>query len=204
MKVLVVQYLPGGERSNTRKLLGAALAVLKTRQVELEVLDLVKDQPDFFSAESLGVYYERNYGGQTVAAERSASMAKMDRMTAQLKAADVLIMAFPMYNFSQPAAVKAWFDSVMQKGATWGFGADGAYEGLLKGRKALVLLTSGGTYEAGHPYEHALSLTKIHLGFMGIEAEVVSAGGINQFPDKAAAAVLAAQEKVKAALTKWI
>ncbi|MFH0753901.1 MAG: NAD(P)H-dependent oxidoreductase [Candidatus Omnitrophota bacterium] len=203
MNVLIVHYLPGGDRSNTKKLLDAAMALLKTRQAHVQVLDLVQDVPDFFSPERLGVYYARNYGGQEVSDENKACMARMDRMTDQLKSADILVVAFPMYNFSQPAAVKAWFDSVMQKGLTWDMGPTG-YVGLLKGKKALALVTSGGQYDAGNPYEHCVSLTKVHLGFMGFETEVVTAGGINQFPDKASAVLEQAQGKVKDLLRQWV
>jgi FMN-dependent NADH-azoreductase len=203
MKVLVVQYLAAGEKSSTKKLLDAALDLFKTKKVDLEVLDLVKDLPDLFTSERIGVYYERNYGGQKVSAERTAFMVKMDRMTAQLMSADMLIVASPMYNFSQPAALKAWFDSVMQKGKTWDLGPSG-YTGLMKGKKALFISSSGGAYEAGHPYEHCVSLTKIHLGFMGFEAEAVTAGGLNQFPDKAPVLIAEAQEKIKVLLGKWL
>ena len=127
----------------------------------------------------------------------------MDRMTSQLKAADLLIVASPMYNFSQPAALKAWFDSVLQKGQTWDLGP-GGYTGLMKGKKALFLSSSGGVYEAGHPYEHCVSLTKVHLGFMGFEPEVIAAQGLNQFADKAPAVIAEAQEKIKALLSRWL
>ncbi len=203
MNILVVQYLPAGEKSSTKKLLDAAWTVFKSKKADVEVLDLVKDPPDFFTPERIGVYYDRNYGGQKVPPKRLAFMAKMDRMTAQLKAADLLVVASPMYNFSQPAMLKAWFDSVLQKGQTWDLGASG-YAGLMKGKKALFLSTSGGLYEAGHPYEHCAALTKIHLGFMGFEAEAVTAGGISQFPDKAPAAIAEAQEKIKVLLGKWL
>jgi FMN-dependent NADH-azoreductase len=44
----------------------------------------------------------------------------MDRMTTQLKSANIIVVAFPMYIFSMPTIVKAWFDSVMQRGVTFG------------------------------------------------------------------------------------
>jgi FMN-dependent NADH-azoreductase len=47
-------------------------------------------------------------------------LSKMDRMAAQLKSADIVVVVFPMYNFSMPAIVKARFDSVMQNGVTFG------------------------------------------------------------------------------------
>lgn len=204
MKALIVKYLPGGSISNTRKLLEAAEEFLRSRKAQVETLDLTQDWPDFFTPERLAIYYERNYGGMTVSPERKAIIAKMDRMTGQLKGADILVLAYPMHNFSFPAPVKAWFDSVMQKGVTWDFSPEG-YAGLLKGKKALVLTSSGGVYEGGLAFlEHSESLAKVELGFMGLEAETVTAAGMNKFPDKVDATIAAAQKKALAVLEKWL
>lgn len=204
MKVLIVKYLPGGAISNTRKVLEEALAVLKSRPVTVETLDITADWPDFFTPERLAVYYERNYGGKKVSPERQALMAGMDRMTAQLKAADMLIMAYPMHNFSIPAPVKAWLDAVMLKGETWDFTPTG-YDGFLKGRKALVISSSGGVYEGNMAFlEHSASLAKVDLGFMGLEVETVVAEGINKFPDKVDETIKSAREKVRTILGQWL
>ncbi len=204
MKALIVKYLPGGSISNTRKLLEAAEEFLRSRKAQVETLDLTQDWPDFFTPERLAIYYERNYGGMTVSPERKAIIAKMDRMTGQLKGADILVLAYPMHNFSFPAPVKAWFDSVMQKGETWDIGPSG-FVGLLKGKKALVLTSSGGVYEGPMvAWEHSESLAKVELGFMGLEAETVTAAGMNKFPDKVDATIAAAQKKALAVLEKWL
>jgi FMN-dependent NADH-azoreductase len=204
MKVLVIIYLPGGTISNTKKLADHAIGVLREKNVKVEQLDLTKDVPDLFSPERLAVYYERNYGGKKVSPEKTALMAKMDRMTAQLKTADVLILAYPMYNFSTPATVKAWFDSVMLKGETWDFTPTG-YTGFLKDKKALVLSTSGGVYDGELSFlEHSASLAKADLGFMGLETEVVVAAGMNKYPDKVPQTISAANSRITEILHKWI
>ncbi|MDE1766993.1 MAG: NAD(P)H-dependent oxidoreductase [Thaumarchaeota archaeon] len=108
-------------------------------------------------------------------------------MTEQLISADVVVVAYPMYNFSMPASVKAWFDSVMLKGKTWD-AKDGSYAGLMKGKKALVLVASGGFYgkEPMASWEHALSLGKTEFQFMGysdvrgVLAEGMNAGDENK------------------------
>jgi len=204
MNVLVVTYLPGGVISNTKKLADHAIGVLRRKNVKIEQLDLTRDVPDLFSPERLGVYYERNYGGKKVSPDKTALMSKMDRMTAQLKGADMLVLAYPMHNFSIPATVKAWLDSVMLKGETWDFSPTG-YVGLFKGKKALVLSTSGGVYEGDLTFlEHSASLAKVDLGFMGFEAEVVVGAGINKFPDKVEAILAEAKAKISELLNKWI
>ncbi len=102
-------------------------------------------------------------------------------MTRQLTSADIVVIAYPMYNFSMPASVKAWFDSVMLKGQTWDV-KDGSYFGLMKGKKALVLVASGGFYgkEPMASWEHALSLGKLEFQFMGYsDVRGILAEGMN-------------------------
>jgi len=106
-------------------------------------------------------------------------------MTDQLKSADVVVVAYPMNNFSMPAPVKAWFDSVMLKGQTW-YAKDGSYIGLMNGKKAIAIVTSGGIYEKEPmaSWEHALSLTKIEFQFMGYsDVRGILAGGMNAGED---------------------
>lgn len=104
----------------------------------------------------------------------------MDRMTAQLKSADVVVVVYPMNNFSMPAVVKAWFDSVMLKGQTWDT-KNGSYVGLMNGKKALTMVSAGANYENGPmaSWEHALSLSNLEFQFMGYsDIRGILAGGM--------------------------
>ena len=132
MKTLVVSYLPRGKRSHTGKLLDA---FMENAGTDVEHLDLLEDLPDVFLSDNLLSYVKRQYLGEALSDEETASLEKMDRMTRQLKAADLVVLAFPMHNFSFPAVVKAWFDSVMQKGETWDTDENG-YVQLMTGKKS--------------------------------------------------------------------
>lgn len=202
-KTLLVTYLPSGERSNTKKLVDAFLAAAKGKTA-IEHLDLLRELPDVFTAEVLSVYVTRNYMGQALSPAQATVIAKMDRMTAQLKAADVVVVAFPIHNFGLPAPVKAWFDSVLLKGQTWDMNS-GGFVGLMKGKKALVLNTSGGIYEgpmAG--WEHAVSLAKVEFTFMGYDVvEAITSPGMNANPAKAPESISAAVAKIKDLLARW-
>ncbi len=86
-----------------------------------------------------------------------------------------------MNNFSMPAAVKAWFDSVVLKGQTWDT-KNGSFIGLMNGKKALTLVSAGGIYEKEPmaSWEHALSLTNLVFKFMGYsDVRGILAGGMN-------------------------
>ncbi len=166
MKTLLVKYTPREERSSSKKLLDAFKNEIKNS--EIEILDLCIDVPDLFNNESISAYIHRDYLKEELSDEQKKSLEKMDRMTRQVKSADIVVVAFPMHNFSMPASVKAWFDSVMLKGKTWDT-ADGKYFGLMGGKKALIIVSSGGSYSNSPMinWEHALSLTTIEFQFMG-------------------------------------
>lgn len=179
LKTLIVQYTPRNELSNTKKILDAFMGEIKNS--DIEKLDLVKDVPDLFLENNLDAYIHRNYLGEAISAEQKNSLAKMDRMTEQLKSADIVVVAYPMNNFSMPAAVKAWFDSVALKGQTWDI-KNGSFVGLMTGKKALTLVSSGGVYEKEPmaSWEHALSLANLIFKFMGYsDTRGILAGGMN-------------------------
>src|SRR5437660_1725600 len=203
MKTLLVKYTPRNERSSTKKLLDAFREKIKNS--EIEELDLSKDVPDMFLEENLLAYIQRNYLGNNLTPEQKKLMSKMDRMTEQLKSADVVVVAFPMNNFSMPAPVKAWFDSVMLKGQTWDV-KNGNYVGLMNGRKALVLVTSGGLYskEPMAAWEHALSLTKLEFQFMGYsDVQGILAEGMNAGDDIKSDNLKKSIEQVQSIAQAW-
>ncbi len=200
MKTLLVQFTGRGERSNTKKLADHFLSQVE----DVEVLDLTKTVPDMFVKENLMVYYKRNYGGEQLENSETKLLAKMDSMTKQFKEADVVAMAFPMYNFSLPAIVKAYFDSVMLKGETWDMGANG-FIGLMKGKKALILTTSGGKYEGstkGYDFVHPLA--EAEFTFMGFsDVKTVTAGGLNMHPEETPKTLEEAKQKISSIVKDW-
>ena len=179
MNTLIVHYLPRGERSHTKKLLDRFIEHVDG--TDLQILDLAHDVPDLFLPDRLMAYIRRDYLGEQLSAEEEVLMAQMDRMTDQLVAADALVLATPMHNFSLPAIVKGWFDAVMLKGRTWDADESGP-SGLLAGKRALVLMASGGTWEGELAYmEHGLSLARVEFAFMGVSrVETVWASGMTR------------------------
>lgn len=176
MKTLIVKYTPN-IRSRTKTLLDAFRREIRHLEIELEELDLCSDVPDLISIDALEAYYTRimyfRSGSSTI--PQFQVLSKMDRMTAQFKSADVIVVAFPMYNFSMPATVKAWFDSVMLYGDTFTSKPGGGFIGLMTGKKALTLVAAAGVYRTGNgvspnfglTWEHAVSLAKAEFQFMG-------------------------------------
>lgn len=82
-----------------------------------------------------------------------------DKLIAELKAADFIVIGAGMYNWSIPAALKAWLDQVMRVGFTFGYGENGI-EGLIN-KPALVVLSRGGDYSSAE--KSALDMQKPYL-----------------------------------------
>lgn len=202
MNILAVTYLPRAERSHTRALLQSALDQLGDHTVT--PLDLLDTPPDLLDHERVMAYIQRAYLGAELTPKQQALLGTMDAMTNQLCEADAVILATPMYNFSVPAMVKAWFDSVMLKGRTWDASADG-YHGLMQGKKALVLMSAGGLYDGPMAsWDHAMSLAKQEFTFMGFdEISSVWLQGVNADPDNLDARKQTAENELKQVLSTW-
>ncbi|CCE74484.1 NAD(P)H-dependent oxidoreductase [Clavibacter nebraskensis] len=65
--------------------------------------------------------------------------------------ADLLVLSFPLWWFSVPAILKGWLDRVLVMGAVFG-GDHGLFdEAALVGRRAVLLVTTGGSPESFGP-----------------------------------------------------
>ena len=100
---------------------------------------------------------------RTPAQQRAVEFS--DALIAELKAADEIVIAAPMYNFSVPSTLRAWFDHIGRAGVTFHYTADGP-EGLLKRKKTYVIVTRGGSYAGDADTQTAY--VKQFLGFIGL------------------------------------
>ena len=75
-------------------------------------------------------------------------MTISDSLIADLQEADEYVIGVPMHNFSIPSTLKLWIDQVARLGKTFSYGSGGA-KGLLSGKKATLIMASGGVYEHG-------------------------------------------------------
>ena len=94
-------------------------------------------------------------------------LAVSDELVGEVKDADVLLIGLPIYNFSVPAAMKAWIDQIARAGVTFKYTEYGP-KGLLEGKRAIVVVASGGT-EMGSDIDFASGYLRHVLGFIGIE-----------------------------------
>jgi FMN-dependent NADH-azoreductase len=83
--------------------------------------------------------------------------------------ADIIIIGAPLYNFSIHSSLKAWIDHIVRAGVTFKYDENGA-EGLIKGKKVYIALSSGGIYSEGpmKPLDFSEPYLKTILSFIGL------------------------------------
>ena len=129
-------------------------------------------------------------------AEQQAVVDYSDALITELRAADVIVLGLPLYNFGIPSTLKAYFDHVARAGVTFRYTAEGP-EGLLKGKKAYVFAARGGKY-AGTPADIQTAFVRTFLGFIGItDVEFVYAEGLALGEESKNAGLAAAREQLE-------
>ena len=115
--------------------------------------------------------------------EQKSLLSLSDRLIAELQQSEEYVFGVAMHNFSIPSTLKLWIDQVARAGHTFSYGPNGP-QGLLKDKKATILIASGGSYQPGTPLgglNFVEPYLKAVLGFLGVtHIEFVTAGGAAQ------------------------
>ena len=91
-----------------------------------------------------------------------------DTLVKELKQSDIVIISAPIYNYGPPATLKAWSDLVARVGETFKFKENGRREGLLRNKRAYLVITSGGT-KLNSKEDFLTPWLKFILNFFGID-----------------------------------
>ena len=119
-------------------------------------------------------------------ADRNAAQKEVLRFSDQLinevKTADVLVLAVPIYNFGIPAALKAWIDLVARARETFRYTEQGPI-GLLENKKVYLVMASGGV-PLESDVDFASNYLKFFMQFIGIsDVTLVNANHYFEQPD---------------------
>ena len=165
-------------------------------------LDVFSSDLPAFDAPSAEAKYAV-MGGAAPADDAERAWRDVIAAVEQLKAADVLVISAPMWNFAIPYRLKQWIDLIVQPSLTFSFDPQAGYAGLITGKSAVLLLARGSDYAAGTPAE-GMDMQRPYLeailrfiGFAEIHTIVIGptmASG----PDAADAALARAVEEAEA------
>ncbi len=106
-----------------------------------------------------------------------AGLALSDKLIAELKEADTLVLGAPMYNLMIPSTLKSWIDHITRASETFQFSEAGPV-GLLNDKKVYIIITQGGKF-LGTQADLVTEYLKMALGMMGItNIEFIYAQGL--------------------------
>ncbi|MDQ6575682.1 NAD(P)H-dependent oxidoreductase [Haemophilus parahaemolyticus] len=135
--------------------------------------------------------------GEPKTAEQQKAFELSNQLIGEVNKSNVLVFGVPMYNLGIPAQLKTYIDYLNRAGVTFRYTANGP-EGLITGKKAVVILTYGGTYKDGLADLPKLYMQTV-LNFIGItDIEFVYAEGIGYGSE----AIEKAQQSAKAELDR--
>jgi FMN-dependent NADH-azoreductase len=132
-----------------------------------------------------------------------AILAQSDALIDELLAANIVVIAAPMINFSVSTTLKSWFDYIARAGRTFRYGEAGP-QGLVTGKRVIIVSASGGIYSGENAaLDFQVPWLRNMLGFLGMTAvEVIRVEGTAFGPQAAeqalARAAAQAQEIVVA------
>ncbi len=165
-----------GESGQSSRLAGEfSSALAGATGAAVMVRDLARQPVPHLTAERFAAF-GTPATGRTL--EQQRHVAESDALIEELRLADVLVLAVPMYNFGIPSTLKAYFDHVARAGVTFRYTPDGPV-GLLGGKRAYVFATRGGRH-AGTPADLQTAYLRQFLGFIGIhDVEFIYAEGLS-------------------------
>jgi FMN-dependent NADH-azoreductase len=193
--LLVINSSAAGRDSVSRVLVADAVSKLLEADPAVHVThrDLGENPPPHLISQTLN-----GVRGTATTDIEFAARRLSDELIGELKAADTIVIGAPMYNFSVPTTLRAWFDHVLRAGVTFKY-VDGAVRGLLGGKRVIVIESRGGLYSEGpaqaidfqEPYLRHL------LGFIGItDVTFVRAEKIGYGPDARTASIETARAQI--------
>ncbi len=148
-RVLIIESSARQQDSVSRQLTQTFISQWKAAHPsdEITVRDLAVNPVPHLDANLLGGWMKPAEQRNDI---ENASLERSNQLTDELLAADVLVMAAPMYNFAIPSTLKAWLDHVLRAGVTFKYTPTGP-QGLLTGKRAFVLTARGGIHMPAAP-----------------------------------------------------
>lgn len=173
--LLAISASPRHEHSTSRKLTSLFVEKWRAAHPGGQVIDrdLIRTSLPFVDLPWIGGAFTPP---EQHSPESAAAIRISNDLVAELQAADRIVIGTPMYNFSIPAVLKAYIDHIVRVGVT--VSPDNV--GLLTGKKATIILASGGDFSAGSPvegYNQASGYLRQVLAWIGIkDVEIILAG----------------------------
>lgn len=199
-KILVINSSLSGDVSVSRLLVAETVQYLQVKAPNAEIIYRDLGDAPIPHLTSITV------AGIRATAETPAEIeaqALSDELINELKSANIVVIGAPMYNFSIPTSLRAWFDHVLRPRVTFAY-KDGTVQGLLAGIRAIVIESRGGFYSEGptKAIDFQEPYLKTLLGFIGItDVTFIHAEKIGYGIEEREIAITMAKSRIAEAIT---
>ena len=197
MNILHISSSARGNASYSNRVAGGVVGEISARNpgAAVTLRDLAREplphiDDDFVAA-------TRSPAGPQTERQRT-QLAQSDALVDELLAADVIVIAAPMINFTIPSNLKTWIDYVARAGRTFSYSEKGP-QGLVTGKQVILVVARGGVYAGNPALDFQVPYLKSVLGFLGMtDVETIEVEGTAFGPEVAEKAVEAAAAKLHA------
>jgi FMN-dependent NADH-azoreductase len=174
MILLNIQTSPRGSKSISIAAASAFVEAYRTAHPDVTVdnLNVWEEGLPEFDSEAIGAKY-KGVAKEAMNGAESAIWRRIQDLAARFRAADLIVLGVPMWNFAYPYKLKQLIDLVCQRNFLFTF-SEGKFGPLLMTRNAVVIYSRGQTY-AEHSatpaslFDHQKSYIDFWLHFIGVE-----------------------------------
>ena len=178
MQTLIINAHPDPQ-NKTAYCTNRLVDCLTKKLPDASVLNLYNEDIPELTAETLPLYGPVYDEKSSLSKREQQILARRAELIEQFKAADRLIIAMPMHNFSVTSRLKDYVDNIIMGGQTFQFSENGP-QGLMGGHKALLVQSSGSVYSTGPlaPWEQSYPFLRTVFGMLGFDStDIVRAEG---------------------------
>ncbi len=167
-KLLHIIATPRDNESRTLQITKPFIKTFKDTHPDwsLEELNLFKTKLPLLTAQRVNGKYVL-LSGNELSGEFKNSWMEIVAEIERFLSADAYLISAPMWNFSIPYILKHYIDIIIQPKYLFRYTKKGT-EGLVKGKKMIVITTRGGDYTAMPAYDFQEPYLKTIFGFVGI------------------------------------
>lgn len=209
MNVLVVKAnnRPASDAVSSKMYEAFMEAVKDAKDLNITTYDVFEEDTPYFGQDLFNAFGKMQNGGELTDVESRILAAKQKAMDV-LKAADVVVFAFPLWNLTIPAKLQTFIDYVYASGFAFKYDAQGNMVSLMTDKKAIFLNARGGFYSTPQtaPLEMSVNyMRNVFGGVFGMEiiGEVIIEGH-NASPGQAGEIIEAGLRQVTEVANKLI
>lgn len=178
---------------------------LDTTKLNVTEYDVFAENLPYFGQDLFNAFGKLQSGAELTEVE-ARSLAGQTKARDLVTKADVIVIAFPLWNQTIPAALQSFIDYIYGAGFTFKYSPEGQLIALMPEKQVILLNARGGDYSIPQmaPLEMAVNyLRNIFGGVFGMNIiDEVIIEGHNATPDKAQEIIAAGMEKVVAVAKK--